>query len=243
MGMASLMPAHAANAPAANAIVASPCPAPAKLQPLLKLGNIYFGETHGTAESPHLVRCVVDAEVAAGVSPLTVSLELPEWVRDSRNEYWSHLDGRSSAAMQQLVAHLQALEKSGKLKLDFQVPDKDLGDNQALNKYLGEHLRDLAAKGRLIALSGTLHTQRRQALIPSLTFKPAGAYLGDNVKTVWVVALHEGTAWSCSPQCASHDMKGWSGVKVGELSDGDAAGFDYIYAVEQFTASPPALSR
>ncbi len=144
--------------------------------------------------------------------------------------------------MQSLIAYLESLEKQGKIKLDFQLPEQQQSDQQ-MNKQVGEHLAKLAEGGRVIALGGNIHSQRKQAMIPSLTFMPAGAYVGDRIKTVMLVPAHDGTAWNCGPQCAVHDAKGFSGIKVGELIDGSAYGHDDVYAVAQSTASPPALAR
>lgn len=241
-GLASL--AHASLTTPPHAFTASDhtsiaCPSAQKLQPLLQLGNIYLGELHGTVESPNLVRCLADAEVAAGVAPLFVSLELPNFARDTGDRTWAGVDGRTSQAMMSLVNHLEALEKQGKLTLDFQLTGKEQNAVQ-MNKQVGEHLRDLAAKGRLIALGGNLHSQRKQAMIPSLAFAPAGAFVGDGVKTVMIVHARDGTAWNCTETCGAHKDKGLTGIKAGELVDGSAYGHDYLYSLDQVTASPPA---
>ena len=109
-----------------------------------------------------------------------------------------------------------------------------------MNKQVGEHLRDLAAKGRLIALGGNLHSQRKQAMIPSLTFAPAGAFVGNGIKTVMIVPAHDGTAWNCTESCGAHKDKAFTGIEAGELMDGSAYGHDYLYGLDEVTASPPA---
>jgi hypothetical protein len=242
IGLASLIHASATSATSSTAAVNHlpiSCPTAQQLQPLMKLGSVYLGELHGTVESPALVRCLVDSEVAASVTPLIVSVELPEFARDTSNQVWSGLDGRTSVAMMSLVIHLESLEKQKKIMLDFQLSGREQNDEQ-MNQEVGEHLRNLAANGRVIALGGNLHSQRKQAMIPSLTFTPAGAYVGDRVKTVMVVPANGGTAWNCSPQCAVRDAKGFDGIKVGDLIEGGKYGHDYLYAVAQSTASPPA---
>lgn len=242
MGLSALTHAAASRTTSsteATSRLPSACPTAQQLQPLIKLGSIYLGELHGTVESPVLVRCLVDSEVAAGVTQLIVSVELPDAARDTKSQVWNGLDGRTSAAMMSLVTHMESLEKQGKVTLDFQLSGGEQGDQQ-MNEKVGEHLRDLAATGRVIALGGSIHSQRKQALIPSLTFKPAGAYVGDRIKTIMVVPANSGTSWNCDPQCAVHDAKGFDGIKVGDLADGAEYGHDYLYAVAQSTASPPA---
>ena len=229
-------PPHASTASDHTSIA---CPSTQKLRPLLKLGNIYLGELHGTLEPPDLVRCLADAEVAAGVAPLFISLELPYFARDTSDRTWAGVDGRTSQAMMSLVNHLESLEKQGKLTLDFQLTGKEQNAVQ-MNKQVGEHLRDLAAKGRLIALGGNLHSQRKQAMIPSLTFAPAGAFVGDGIKTVMIVNVRDGTAWNCTETCGAHKIKGFTGIKAGELVVGSAYGHDYLYGLDQATSSPPA---
>jgi hypothetical protein len=241
-GLASLAPAGLATPPHASTAsdhTSIECPSAQKLRPLLKLGNIYLGELHGTVESPNLVRCLTDAEVAAGAAPLFVSLELPEFARDTHNGAWGGVDGRTSQAMMSLVDYLESLEKQGKLTLDFQLTGKEQNAVQ-MNKQVGEHLRGLATKGRLIALGGNLHSQRKQAMIPSLTFAPAGAFVGDGIKTVMIVHARDGTAWNCTETCGAHKDKGFTGIKADELVDGSAYGHDYLYGLDQVTASPPA---
>ena len=143
--------------------------------------------------------------------------------------------------MMSLVEHLESLEKQGKLTLDFQLTGKEQ-DAVQMNKQVGEHLRDLATKGRLIALGGSLHSQRKQAMIPSLAFAPAGAFVGDGIKTVMIGHARDGTAWNCTKTCGAHKDKGFNGLKAGELVDGSAYGHDYLYGLGQVTASPPAFA-
>jgi hypothetical protein len=214
------------------------CPAAASLQSLLALGSIYFGETHGTVESPYLVGCVVDAEVAAKTAPLTVAVELPAAARDLDNPYWTHADGRSSGAMNSLVAHLETLEQQGKLKLDFLLPSP-LPADAALNRQLGEHLRDLAAAGRVIALTGNAISPRKQ-VGTSTAAMPAGAFVGARIKTVMIVSARDGNGWNCTTECSVHKIKGITGAKEGTLVSGSAYGHDYLYVLGTFTASPPA---
>jgi hypothetical protein len=113
-----------------------------------------------------------------------------------------------------------------------------------MNRKVGLHLRELSAKRSVIALGGNVHSQRRQVLIPSFPVKPAGAYMGDSIKSVMIDPVEDGHAWDCGPKCGVHEVKTFSGEpRVGALIDGNAAGHDYIYTVRTFTPSPPAISN
>lgn len=218
-----------------------PCQAMADLRPLVDLGSIYFGEIHGTKEIPELIRCLVDAEVAKGVHPLTVSLELPAFARDLTHPFWAGMDGRASQAMMSLVAHLEELEQQGKIALDFQLTGQENGDEE-MNRQVGLHLRSLSEAGQVIALGGNIHSQRTQMLIPSLPFKPAGSYMGERIKSIMLDPVKGGTAWYCAAKCGAHRVESSSvESRVGVLVNGHAKGHDFIYTIDTVTASPPAI--
>lgn len=219
------------------------CPSKRKLQPLISLGSVYLGEVHGTNEIPQLVGCLVDATIASGIRPLTVSLELPDFARDTKTLTWSGPDGRTSKAMAKLVEHLEALESAHQIILDFQVTGYESSDD-AMNRSVGTHLRDLASKSRVIALGGSFHSQRKNVLQPSLHVAPAGSYVGSDIKTVFVDSTGNGHAWFCSKSCGEHaDSSAAPGGYVGQLEDGASVGHDYIYKLGPFTASSPAVDR
>lgn len=221
----------------------STCPSAKELAPLVALGSVYLGEVHGTNEVPALVGCLVDATLASGIKPLVVSLELPAFARNTKTLTWSGADGRTSKAMAKLVEHLESLEGAHRITLNFQVTGYEKSD-EAMNHEVGMHLRDLARKARVIALGGNFHSQRINVLQPSLHVRPAGSYVGNSIKTVFVDSTGKGRAWSCTKTCGVHAASNaTAGSRVGELVDGTAVGHDYIYKIGPFSSSSPAVER
>ncbi|MDQ6646482.1 MAG: hypothetical protein M3Y93_04505 [Pseudomonadota bacterium] len=215
------------------------CPANAALASLSALGSVYVGEIHGTNESPRLLECLVDYEVAAGIHPLTVSLELQPFARDTKSLVWSGQDGRTSKAMAHVVDHLETLEKSGRIALNFQLPDRPVPEH--VDEEIGDELHELAGKGRVIAYGGNFHAQRRQAMLPGVTTKPAGSYMGRTIKNVLIDATGPGEAWTCSQtSCGVQKTKSFvADGTLGTMIDGKKFGYDYVYFVQPYTSSAP----
>jgi hypothetical protein len=214
------------------------CPAKASLARLTALGSVYIGELHGTNESPRLLQCLVDHEVAAGIHPLTVSLELQPFARNTKSLVWSGQDGRSSKAMADVVDHFENLEKSGKISLNFQLPDYPVPER--VDEEIGTELRELASKGRVIAYGGNFHAQRRQVMLPGVSTRPAGSYMGEAIKNVLIDSTGPGEAWGCSTSCGVYKTRSFvAGGKTGTLIDGKQFGYDYVYFVSPYTSSAP----
>lgn len=220
------------------------CPASSSLASLTAIGSVYIGELHGTNESPRLLECLVDYEVAAGIHPLTVSLELQPFARNTKSLVWSGQDGRASKAMADVVDHLETLEKSGRIALNFQLPDYPVPAR--VDEEIGTELRKLASKGRVIAYGGNFHAQRRQVMLPDVSIKPAGAYMGEAIKNVLIDSTGPGEASGCTASCGVYKTKSFiPDGKLGMLVDGKKFGYDYVYFVPPYTASaskfPPVI--
>jgi hypothetical protein len=237
---------------AGSAVAASePSCAPTKLDALVARGqDLYFGELHGTAEVPALVKCLVLVALRNKREPLIVSLEQESQRRDPASDLWRGTDGRSSRAMWELTQFLLEQEKLGRLELhqqlDKPVPFKEgvappTVDPVQYEKNMGGPLRGLAARGQLIALSGNMHS-RKEAL-PGFPYEPAGSYAGPDVLHIDLEPGAGGSAWTClSNGCGSHDLPGGTSAStVGELVDGNWMGHDFIYRMPRLTASPPKL--
>lgn len=244
LSLPSVAEAHQVHrGPISSAISQLKCPSAEEMAPLLALGSVYLGEVHGTNQSPKLVECLVDATLASGVKPLVVSLELPSFARNTESLTWSGVDGRTSKAMAELVEHLETLERAHRIILDFQVTGYEASD-EVINREIGIHLKDLAAKSRVIALGGNFHSQRRNVLQPSTHVRPAGSYVGVAIKTVFVDSAGRGHAWFCSNTCGKHaTSNAVPDGHVGQLMDGADVGHDYVYKVAPFTSSAPAVER
>lgn len=214
------------------------CPTKSSLASLNTLGSVYIGELHGTNESPRLLECLVGYEVAAGIHPLTVSLELQPFARNTKSLVWSGQDGRASKAMANLVDHLEYLEKRGKIVLNFQLPNYPIPAR--VDEEIGTKLRKLASKGRIIAYGGNFHAQRRQVMLPGVSIKPAGSYMGEAIKNVLIDSTGPGEAWGCSTSCGVYKTKSFvADGKLGAMVGGKQFGYDYVYFVRPYTPSAP----
>lgn len=226
---------------ASPVIHAGTCPADAMLQRITGLGNVYIGELHGTQESPAFLRCLVDYEIAHGVKPLTVSVEFAESARDMNAPDWQAHDGRTSVAMASLMQWLMAEETRGYIRLHFQRGKVDANDD--FDRRVGEALRDLATNGHVIAYSGNFHNMK--VAPPGLNVVPAGAYVGPAFTHIAIVDVNGGTAWfSTAEGTGVHKLtaKRAGYGTPGTLIDGHENGYDFMYLVPTFSASPPSKS-
>jgi hypothetical protein len=204
------------------------------------MGNVYIGELHGTQESPAFLRCLAAYEIAHGVKPLTVSVEFAESARDMNAPDWHANDGRTSVAMASLLQWLMAEEKRGHVNLHFQRGKVDSLDD--FDHRAGEAIRDLAKKGHVIAYSGNFHNMK--AAPQGFNFVPAGAYVGPGFTRIDIDDVNGGTAWfSTVDGTGVHQLtaKRAGYGKSGTLIDGRENGYDFIYLVPAFTASPPHM--
>jgi hypothetical protein len=218
---------------------AKACPADAMLQRITGMGNVYIGELHGTQESPAFLRCLVAYEIAHHVKSLTVSVEFAESARDMNAPDWRANDGRTSVAMASLLQWLMAEEARGHLSLHFQRGKVDSNDD--FDHRVGDALRGLATKGHVIAYSGNFHNMK--VAPPGLNVVPAGAYVGPTFTHIAIVDVNGGTAWfSTAEGTGVHKLtaKRAGYGKPGTLIDGHENGYDFMYLVPTFSASPPS---
>ena len=220
---------------------AAACPPSAAIEKILSLGSVYIGELHGTSQSPDLVRCLAEASIARHIRPLTVSLEIPPDAVDPTSLFWRGEDGRASEAMFALVGYLKAQQDAGLLRLHFQDlrGDQRSPDN---DERAGKEIASLAAEGRVIALSGNFHS-RHTAPGEDVARRPTGDFVGSSVKTIYLTTVRGGSAWVCMAGiCGVHAIPPNNVHGIYELADGAQVGHDWIFPMEQFTASPPMVS-
>ena len=113
--------------------------------------------------------------------------------------------------------------------------------NDDFDHRVGDALRDLATKGRVIAYSGNFHNMK--VAPPGVNMVPAGAYVGPAFTHIAIVDVNGGTAWfSTADGTGVHKLtpKHTGYGEPGTLIDGHENGYDFMYLVPTFTASLPS---
>lgn len=181
----------------------------------------WFGEMHGTVESPAFVGDVACAVAQQG-HHVQVALEI--WNSEQRaidafmetgdrakllaGPYWAQHDGRSSTAMLDLIDRVRWLRRAG-ARIDivaYDITDKPDRDEAMAIKVLAA--RDAA--GVIVGLSGNIHSRRTKwnEVTPLVTHLVDAKLL---VRTHDVSAAG-GTMWACiavgdhEPECGEHPM-------------------------------------
>ncbi len=217
------------------------CPTVQLMDSMISKGSVYVGEIHGTDEAPEFVACLLDRALEVR-DPVVLSLELPARAEDRNSDFWAGEDGRSSHAMRRLLDHALVIKGEGRLSIHYQ--EDRAGDIRQLDARIGESLAGLSKSNTVIALSGNIHAMKyipeRMGLSKALPL-PAGSYLGENFTHVRLGAEGGGSVWGCmNGDCGRHDVPGSkSGHRAGAIIDGHDFGYDFIYFVKKYTASPP----
>lgn len=186
---------------------------------------VWFGEMHGTEESP---RFVGDAACqAAKRGRVQLGLEIPDTEQPRFDRYlaskgtdadrdaliagpfWQQADGRSSAAMVALVERVRVLRNAG-AKIDIVLfDDPREGRDEAMAKMVMK-LRD--ASSIFVALSGNVHSRRTKDTRWDPDLVPTVAHLvaAKLPVTTFNVSAGGGTMWVCmggpdeEPSCGEH---------------------------------------
>lgn len=235
------------------------CPPDSTLDTLLEHKALVLGEIHGTVETPAFFQCLVERALVSIEEPLTVSLELESGARDPNSSFWRSQDGRASQAMWRLVQFLQEQQRIGKLSLHLQL-EKPVFNSFEEAKAYSDHweqnrgiaIKELAERGRVIALMGNVHAMRDPLKLQggSQELLMAGHYMGSEVTRVAVENVDDGEAWVCrgippAVTCGTDTVKnrGISGAAPGAILDGNTLGYELIYFIEEraYSASPPHL--
>lgn len=238
---------------AAPTFAATDCPHDALTELVQQGKDLYLGELHGTVEAPALLRCLVlvaldNSAIRDHEQALIVSLEQLPVAREPNGEAWRGNDGRGSEAMWNLTQFLLSQEKAGRLQLhqQLQPPTPRPGESSPVfdpvdyERAMGAPLKDLAARGQLIALSGNAHSRIER--LPGLNYDPAGIYAGREIVHVDLRSVADGTAWVClTANCGVHELRGSPENEPGTLTAGHWAGHDFVYWLPSSTASPPKL--
>lgn len=245
------------------------------LQQLDGVRLVFFGELHGTSEAPSFVGDVL-CNVAIRNESVTLALELPDDLQDALTQFvddgqknsparsallahpfWSagDADGRSSLAMLQLIERARALRMRG---FPIRVVAFDQSSNKSVpgasrEQRMAEHLRSqfegLAPDGKLIVLTGNLHSRSERGLPWNASFESA-AYLLRELNPLSLDIAHSGgTAWNCAIDgCAARTMRpsvpeDLAAINTGIYRSETWRGHDGLYFVGAISASLPLVAR
>lgn len=222
---------------------------------------LWFGEMHGTQESPRLV---VDAVCrASSVTSVQLGLEIPDGEQDRIDTYlrsdgsttaraallegpfWLVRDGRSSEAMLGLVERTRLLRRAG-ATVDIVAFDHPAMDRDAAMAEAVANARK--ADAIFVGLSGNVHSRRTKGSSWDPDYVPLVAHLVDRglPVTTFDVSANGGTFWGCvgrerdEPDCGEHPNQQREPGEPWTLGPARDASHDGIYRVGPTHASPPA---
>lgn len=214
---------------------------------------------------PALVGAILAVQVASG-TPVTLALEIPDnhqgaldaWLAGdggeaagrllARHPFWSFEDGRSSAAMLELLDQVRRWRRDGAdiRLLAFDVPDPSFAGARRERHMAGRIGEALAAPGAppMLVLTGNLHARRAIGNPFDPGLEPMAWHLRELPLLTLNLRANGGSAWICAPQCGVRDLAGpgraaATGLRLfGQPSD---LGYDGEVVLARFTASPPAF--
>ena len=245
---------------------AESCETIAGIEQLSGAQTILLGEMHGTNEMPAFTTQLI-CHLLAKKQAVTVALELPHsWTASMQqsqnlhtalkqagwNEYWQ--DGRTSAAMLQLIEAVAALQTQGAdirlLAFDVDAPPADGKRDHAMAARLQQAIQQQPERVYL-ALTGNLHARNKRDTHP-FAKEPLAFVLAKAMPTRQQVSLlghyNHGTAWACwsgagcsaqpltgKTQRARQGIAGWGDAEL------QAIGYDAEFYLGTITASAPAV--
>jgi tetratricopeptide (TPR) repeat protein len=260
-------------APAAPAATARSCGTPiAGLQAVVSPGGaVLIGDMHGTAEIPRFVGDLVCQAAATGVA-VRLGLELPEEEQGRIDAYlgsdggaaartallagpfWqrSYQDGRSSAAMVQLIESVR-VERAAGVAIALFAFDRGAGEGR--DQGMAEVIlaqRAAAPKDFFVLFAGNLHTRIARGAEHDRSYTPMGVRLREGgMAAISLDVRGSGTAWYCTTAdlrtCGagpifSKPADGAPRIELAKPEAGGDAHYDGIYAVGTTTASVPAIA-
>jgi hypothetical protein len=210
--------------------------------------NLYIGELHGTTESPMLFACLAERLALTLGGRLIVSIEVPPSARHPSARFWSGRDGRSSTAMARLLTRLEVLEGQGLIEIHFQR--KDVGQGVAISpRFTAGELDSLSQRGRVIALSGNFHARRAMPAVVA-NMQSTAMQITEPFLLINIVNIGAGEAWNCAnantcgPRSVIASRMSLNlGLQPTRGDSGSMIGFDSVFAVPRYTASPPQSRR
>lgn len=200
------------------------CKSVSGISPFLKKRNVLlFGEKHGTQEIPIFIADVVCLAAMERI-PVTLGLEIPYEEQASIDRFLSSQgeaadkaqltegafwhpemqDGRSSAAMFELIEQLRLLQKSGSKVRIVAYDSKPGTRSPERDQIMAQNLTAAITRNRknlFIVLSGNLHTRLTRGNQWNKEYESMGYLLTKSIEKSRLFsfnAAHEGgEAWVC----------------------------------------------
>ena len=220
------------------------CPKQSDLDEILKLGNIYIGEIHGTEEAPEFYKCLITRAIEVSKQRVIVSLELGADAVSLNSDFWQRenpvADGRSSMAMFKFVTFI--LDRVYIADINVNLMYRNRAEEYSPELYAKE-LNALSKKGLVIAISGNAHASKVRFPFLSESYKPEGQFVASNFTHISLESIKGGTFWGCIEKCGIQNMPPNDGAIDNSLVRSEEPYYDYIYYLEKFTASLPVKNK
>jgi hypothetical protein len=222
---------------------------------------LLFGEMHGSLEAPAFV-----GEVACAYSkdgPTALGLEIPgaEQVAIDRylesdggveartallaGAFWTkYPDGRSSAAMVDLIERMRVLRGQGQALSVFVF---DLPSDRDRDAAMADAIRAFHATNpgtRIVALMGNIHASQTPMKRGDGTIITSASLLTDLDPVSMLLLYRSGSIWACMPGCGVHPVQSkWGSEKApGLYPSSPIAGYSMTWLLDRITASAPAVA-
>jgi hypothetical protein len=267
--LAALVLAACSHTPPVRHVAAPTPPActrqVAGLDALVRSGAIlWFGEIHGSEESPRFVGDVACRAAAAGRVQVGLEIAGDEQARIDRylrsagspadraallaGPFWHQHDGRSSTGMAALLEQLRVLRAAGAAidVVAYDVPGA--ADRDTAMAEVVARRRDPSAV--FVGLSGNIHSRRTKGTPwnPQLVPMVAQLVARGLPLTTYDVEWNGGAFWACianSPtgpqQCGAHESTHTDPGAPWTLGPPRDASHDGVYRIGPATAAAPAV--
>jgi hypothetical protein len=234
---------------------------------------VIFGEIHGSTETPKFMEALA-CHLTKLSRSVIVAIELPSDLQPAINRangsiqidksiaaadsFWAAgpADGRSSAAMWNLVSSLHAMKAVGN-SLDFVFFDKSYTvemKQKEREEFLAKTIRNIEksapAGTRIVVLTGNLHSRKSRGTPWNRDFEPM-AYLLRDLQPLTLDLSHDGgSTWSCNATKCGETM--WRGNASGTARESSKFSIhltnveghhDGYFHVGKLSASPPLFPR
>ena len=223
---------------------------------------VFFGELHGNKETPEVFLAAVCRYLESEDGDVRVALELPtDMQRDldrfmnsdgdseavqrlQANLFWQRSrmsqDGRSSAAMLDLVTALRQLGASARRLVSVTAFDGIVYSGHTRDAVMAANITSISQEANddvVFVLTGNIHARRTPPARMN-DFIPAASLVEGDVLTVLVLP-ESGDSWNCQGTCQSwpvHEVTDLSAYEYRVRTEGS---YDFVLPIGRVTSSPP----